>query len=226
VKRIVFLIAAMTPLMADTQFRVERMTRNDVPLGKGQCDIRLQVDKDAEVSVRGNVVYIRSSGGREVRDDGSECNEPLPGPSLQGFAFEVLDSRGEIILQSPPSNRNGYSAVVRIRDDAGGPGRYHFRLSWRTNGYSERPGPPGRNPFGANEAIQVCQEAVVSRIVDQYRHSDVEIRNIRLDDRPGRRDFVLGEAHARRGFQYTGFTFVCSVDFQSGQVRNVDLRRR
>ena len=231
-------IAAAAPLLADTQFRVARMTRTDVPLGKGQCDIRLQIDKEAEVSVRGDAVSVRISAGRDARDDGSECNEPLPGPGLQGFGFEVLDSRGEIILLSTPSPRNGYTAVVRIRDNEGGAGRYHFRLSWRVNGYSggysggfsggysERSGPPARNLFGTKEAIQVCQDAVVSRIVDQYRHGDVEIRNIRIDDRPGRRDYVLGEAHARRGFQYAGFTFVCSVDFESGRVRSVDLRRR
>jgi len=175
VKRIVLLIATASPLLADTQFRVARMTRNDVPLGKGQCDIRLQIDKEAEVRVRGVEVSVRISSGRDARDDGSECNEPLPGPSLQGFVFEALDSRGEIILLSAPSGRNGYTAVVRIRDNADGEGRYHFRLSWRINGYSGQPGPPARNPFGTKEAIQVCQEAVVSRIVDHYRHGDVEI---------------------------------------------------
>src|SRR5437870_3106921 len=88
------------PAFADTQFRVRRMTRNDVPYGKGQCDIRLQVDGEVEVSVRGESVFVRTLSGRDARDDGSECNEPLPGRAPQGFGFEVRDSRGDIRLIS------------------------------------------------------------------------------------------------------------------------------
>jgi hypothetical protein len=227
-KSVVFLITFVMPVMADMQFRMGRMTRDEVPLGKGQCDIRLQIDKEAEVKVRGDMVFVRTLSGREARDDGSECNEPLPeGADLQGFNFEVRDSRGEIILLSPPSGRNGYAAVVRIRDSAGGAGRYHFRLSWGIGGYgSGHSGPPPRNPFGVREAIQVCRDAVASRIVDQYNFGDVNIRNIRADDRPGRRDYVLGEASARRGFRETGFSFVCGVNFDSGRVRSVEVRKR
>lgn len=226
-KSVVLFVVSVMPVMADIQFRAGRMTRDDVPLGKGQCDIRLQIDKEAEVRVRGDLVSVRTLSGREARDDGSECNEPLPGPDLQGFNVEVRDSRGEIVLLSPPSRRNDYAAVVRIRDSASGAGRYHFRLSWRINGSgSARTGPPPRNPFGVQEAIQVCQEAVVSRIVDQHRYGDVEIRNIRAGDGPGRSDYVVGEASARRGFNRSSFSFVCSVDFQSGRVRSVDVRKR
>jgi hypothetical protein len=110
------------------------MTRTDVPLGKGQCDIRLQVDGEAEVSLRGDRVFVRTISGRDARDDGSECNEPLPGRNLDGFNFSVRDSRGDIALLSEPNGRNGYRAVVRIRDSQGGEGRYHFRIEWRMTG--------------------------------------------------------------------------------------------
>ena len=127
------------PAMADTQFRVRRMTRNDVPFGKGQCDIRLQVDGEVEVSVRGDSVFIRTLSGRDSRDDGSECNEPMPERGWQGFGFEVKDSRGDIRLLSEPSPRNGHTAVVRIRDSAGGMGRYHFRITWSIGGGAAPP---------------------------------------------------------------------------------------
>jgi hypothetical protein len=106
------------------------MTRDDVPRGKGQCDIRLQVDDQVEVSVRGDDVSVRTVSGQDARDDGSECNAPLPPDDIRGFNFEVKDSRGEIRLVEEPSRRNGGRAVVRIRDSPGGFGRYHFRLSW------------------------------------------------------------------------------------------------
>jgi hypothetical protein len=136
---LVLTLLAALPGLADTQFRVRRMMRNDVPPGKGQCDIRLQVDQEAEVSVRGENVMIRTIAGRDPRDDGSECNAPFPGAEVQGFNFQVVDSRGEIRLAGEPSRRNGFAAVVWIRDSAGGEGRYHFRRSWMIGGVPMAP---------------------------------------------------------------------------------------
>jgi len=127
-------LCAALPALADTQFRIRRMTRSDVPPGKGQCDIRLQVDHEVEVSVRRDMVMIHTISGRDPRDDGSECNAPLPDRNLEGFNFQVIDSRNEIRLVAEPSRRNDFTAVVHIRDSAGGEGRYHFRLSWAIGG--------------------------------------------------------------------------------------------
>ena len=129
-----FALCAALPALADTQFRIRRMTRNDVPPGKGQCDIRLQVDNEVDVSVHGDMVMIHTLAGRDPRDDGSECNTPLPDRDLQGFNFQVMDSRNEIRLVAEPSRRNDFTAVVHIHDTAGGEGRYHFRLSWVIGG--------------------------------------------------------------------------------------------
>ena len=225
-KPILLLIVMAVSVHADTRFRAGRMTHDDVPLGKGRCDIRLQIDKEAEVRIRDDSVFVRTLSGREARDDGSECNEPLPRHGITGFNFEVRDSRGEIILLSPPSQRNEYTAVVRIRDSASGIGRYHFRLSWNIAGYDPERDRQPRKDFAMQQGVQVCQEAVVSRIVDQYHYGDVGIQNIRADDNPGRRDYLLGEASARRGYHPVDFRFVCAVDFNSGRVRSVDVRKR
>src|SRR5581483_208431 len=101
------LLLVVGTALADVQFRVARMTRDDVPLGKGQCDIRLRVDGEVEVSVRGDMVYVRTISGREATNDGSECNEPLPIREAPGFRFEVLDHRDDIVLLSDPSRQNG-----------------------------------------------------------------------------------------------------------------------
>src|SRR6266508_594860 len=95
------LFFAALPVLADTRFQVRRMTRDDVPFGKGQCDIRLQVDNQVEVAVRGDMVSIRTLAGRDARNDGSECNAPMP-RDPQGFNFEVKDSRGDIRLLAEP----------------------------------------------------------------------------------------------------------------------------
>jgi hypothetical protein len=139
-------VLAALPVLADTQFRVRQMTRDDVPLGKGQCDIRLGVDGEVEVSVRGDMVYVRTIGGRDARDAGSECNAPLPGRDIQSFRFEGQQGRGEVRLLSPPNRGSNFAAVVAIRDRQGGEGRYQFRLSWAMlGGY---PGGRGDMPGG------------------------------------------------------------------------------
>ena len=152
-------VLAALPVLADTQFRVRQMTRDDVPPGKGQCDIRLRVDGEVEVSVRGDMVYVRTISGRGARDEGSECNDPLPARNIQNFGFEVHERRGDIRLLSPPSRRTD-AAIVRIRDRQGGDGRYRFRLSWAmTGGYSGgggdlRPPFPGRGRPDWNEIVE------------------------------------------------------------------------
>ena len=128
---IVFLtLLAAVPAWADTQFRARQMTRRDVPPGKGQCDIRLQVDNVVEVSVRGDLVSVHNAAGQDARDDGSECNAPLPDHDLKNFAFEVTDKRDEIRLVEQPTRENHFRALVYIHDGPGGFGRYVFRLSW------------------------------------------------------------------------------------------------
>src|SRR3954454_19787463 len=79
------LLAAALPALADTRFQIRRMTRDDVPMGKGQCDIRLQVDNEVEVHVRGDGVTIRTLAGQGARADGSECNAPLPIRDIEAF---------------------------------------------------------------------------------------------------------------------------------------------
>jgi hypothetical protein len=119
--------SASLPVWADSQFRVRKMTRDDVPAGKGQCDIVVQVDREAEAAIRGDTVSLRTISGREPRDLGSECNAPLPGRDLQDFHFSPLDNGDAVRLVAEPSPRNDFAAVVRLR----GSGRYHFRLEWR-----------------------------------------------------------------------------------------------
>jgi hypothetical protein len=84
---------------------------------------------------------------------------------------------------------------------------------------------PQGPPPGVNEAMRVCQDAVAGRIQrDGYR--DVNFENVRLDDQPGRGDWIIGFARGRRGRDDDGFRFECSVDFRSSAVRSVNVQRR
>ena len=124
------MLCATLPGLADTHFQAGRAALDGVPAGKGQCDIRLQVDKEVEVTVRGDAVAVRTVSGRDARDDGSVCSAPLPDRDVVGFNFEAGDSRKEVRLLAEPSRHNGFAAIVRIRDTSNGEGRYHFRLGW------------------------------------------------------------------------------------------------
>ena len=239
---LVLALLGTSAVFADTQFQAKRMTRGDVPLGKGQCDIRLRVDNEAEISVRGDMIYVRTISGRDARDDGSECNEPLPARNVGGFNFEVLDRRGDIVLLSEPAPRTGYRAVVRIRDNEGGEGRYHFRLSWQMDGGGFRPDfgsdsgrrdrddrddrRRGGGTSSLTRAIEGCSEAATDRIAGEYPNADVDILSIRADNGPGRNDYIIGEAAVGRGRRSETLAFACQVDLATGRVRTVTVRRR
>lgn len=132
------------PAAADTSFTVKKMTRSDVPSGKGQCDIRVRVDNEVELSVRGDRVDIRTISGSDARDEGSECNFPLPIGEVNNFRWEKRDGRGRVELMEEPTRRGNNRAVFNIRDSDGGAGRYHIRLNWdiagSSNISSSRPG--------------------------------------------------------------------------------------
>ncbi len=235
------------PAGADTEFRAKKMTRNEVPFGKGQCDIRLRVDGEVEVSVRGDLVSIRTISGREPRDDGSECNEPLPIRPFDGLAFEVRDRRNDISLLSEPERYNGFRAVVRIWDSDGGEGRYHFRLSWQFDGggssrrdsddrygpgnrdSNDRYGPRDRGPgwrFSPDLAIAACSQSVRASVTGEYGYRNVQIRDAWRDERPGRADNIVGDATGSRGSRLEYFLFSCDVDWDEGRVVSADVRRR
>jgi len=248
------LASVAVPALADTQFQARKMTRDDVPLGKGQCDIRLRIDGEAEVSVRGDTVFIRTVSGRDGRDDGSECNEPLPIRPVQDFGFEVRDRRNDIALLSEPARVNGFRAVVRIRDTDNGEGRYHFRLTWQMDGGGVRPmTPPGGisdrredppygygdnrgrgNAYGRRrggvrlgDAVNTCADAVAARVVRDYGFGEVTLDSARVDSPAGREEYlVTGDATAWQGNSASLFAFTCRVEDASGRVQTVDVRRR
>jgi hypothetical protein len=190
-------ILTILPALANTQFRVRKMTRTDVPRGKGQCDIRVRVDGEVEVSVRGDFVYMRTISGRDGRDDGSECNEPLPNRPVEGFRFEGIDGRGEVRLVSEPSRRTDYQAIVLIRDKDSGEDRYHFRLSWVIAGDPDR----------------------------RFDHDDHDFdRHDHDDDRDGRRGLAWNNV-LHFGGRGHGFSEITGYGTQQLSDANVDIDR-
>jgi len=106
---------------------------------RGECTIRVWIDDEADIELRGGSVHIRTISGQPGRDDGTECNQPLPS-NVRKFEFKGIDGRGEVRLVQEPRPANNWTAVVNIRDSKGGGEGYTYRLRWESSGgYAANP---------------------------------------------------------------------------------------
>ena len=90
--------------------------------------------------------------------------------------------------------------------------------------------PPDRGGFRPSrrmteeEAFQVCRRSVLGQATDRFRTPNIDIRNVSLDDNPGRRDWIGGDVVVRLRFgRQQIYRFSCSVNFDTGDVRSVHI---
>jgi hypothetical protein len=207
---------------------------------RGKCTIEVVVDGAADVEIRGDQGTIRNISGRPAEWRRFECNASLPANPAD-FRFAGVDGRGRQQLVRDP--RNGGVAIVRIEDPSSGSEGYTFDLFWSGGGYSG-PGRSDNNPaFGDNrapdrdrfperaggrftteQAVNTCQDAVRRQAGERFRGRGVEFLNTRIDDNPGRNDWVVGMIDVQRAqYGQERFRFSCSVNFDNGQVRSVQI---
>ena len=103
---------------------------------QGYCNIRLDVDAEVYIYIRGDRVRAERTSGQLPRDQGSECSGPLAGRYIRNFRWRGVDGRGEQRLIEQPSSGNNYTAVAYIRDSQGGREGYTFRIEWEGRGGS------------------------------------------------------------------------------------------
>lgn len=191
---------------------------------RGKCTIEVVVDGAAEIDIRGDQGVIRNLSGQPAQWRRFECTGPMPA-NPAGFRFAGVDGRGRQVLMREP--RNGSPAVIRIEDPQGGSEGYTFDLFWG-GGYERNPPPPLPPPpsrrYTTEQAVATCQDAV--RQQARFRGRRVEFRETRIDDNPGRNDWVIGVVDTVRGFNSAEehMRFSCSVNFDTGEVRSVDLQ--
>jgi hypothetical protein len=86
---------------------------------------------------------------------------------------------------------------------------------------------PDRAPrgFTTEQAVNVCQDSVRRQALNRFRGRRVEFLNTRIDDNPARNDWVVGTIDVIRGRDISEgrYRFSCSVNFDSGQVRSVQI---
>lgn len=197
--------------------------------GNGRCSIEVNVDGAAEVEVSGDSGLLTTMGGQPAEWRRFQCNVPLP-QNPPDFRFVRINGRGTMgLIQDPRSTRG--RAVIRINDPKGGRGVYAFDFQWRSSGGgpsapAQGPWPsPGPGAFPMARAIRICQDAVTDWL-NGNGYPYVTFERTIPDNTPGRHDWVTGTVNGKRRFAVDRFSFSCSVDFSSGRVRSVDVRRR
>jgi hypothetical protein len=88
------------------------------------------VDGELEIQIRdGRVHYRRISGGQPT---GIRMNEGRGADRTGGFVdIAQRQGRGTVRVIQQPSNRNGYTTIIRVNDPQGGYGYYDFDVFWR-----------------------------------------------------------------------------------------------
>ncbi len=219
---VVFGVAMGAPLLALAQ--QQRAAINPgMDRERGRCTIEVNVDGVAEIEVRGDGANLRTLSGAPAQWRRFECTSPMP-PNPPNFHFSGVDGRGRQSLVHDP--RDGGPVIVRIEDPQGGADRYKFDLIWAAGGRppfeSERGG--GLRPFGSDDAMRVCQDAVRQQAMDRFRTREVAIDRIAMDGGPDRRDFVSGLITVRRpDGRNEPYRFSCALDFEGRRVRSVQI---
>ena len=188
---------------------------------RGKCTIEVVVDGVAEIEIRGDLGTIRNLAGMPAQWRRFQCSAPLPRDPVE-FRFQGIDGRGQQELVRDP--RNGGAAVVRIEDPKSGSEGYTFDLIWGRGEIRPPDRIPDRVPrrFTVEQAISVCQDWV--RGQERFRGRRVEFINTRIDDNPGRNDWVLGLIQTYRGpVADERLRFSCSVNFDTGVVRSAQV---
>lgn len=120
----------------NTVFQPKRMRDYNDRSPDGRCILRVRVDDEIDVELRGDRVLLRTIAGRPGSDEGSECSQSLPSGGFTRFQFKGIDGRGEVRMVQEPRLGNQWTAIVAIRDKKGGDEGYTFELSWNSTGSS------------------------------------------------------------------------------------------
>lgn len=102
--------------------------------GRGEMNIRLRVDEEVEVAVRGDRMFIRTLSGRWAQERGSDMSAPMPMRNVV-VEFKKRSGRGRVWLVEQPSRSNKFTLRFRISDPRGGDARYHIRLRYATDSW-------------------------------------------------------------------------------------------
>jgi hypothetical protein len=231
--------AAIFTVPAGAQNSRRASIRGNGNPNEGKCTLEVVVDGAADVEIRGDNATLRNINGQQPQWRRFECSSRMP-DRPEGFRFRGIDGRGRVQLIQDP--RNGGPAVVRIEDSQGGSEGYTFDLEWGGRGDFTGNRPPDNRPpdnrppdfrpgdrgpvnggFSAERAVRGCEQAVRQQAGQRFGSPNIDFRGTRIDDNPGRRDWVIGDFAVRRYGREEMHRFTCSVNLADGDIRTVEI---
>jgi len=96
---------------------------------------RGEVDREVRITMRGSELSTRDYGNDDLRRHREQVTAALPREAGE-VVVRLEDGRGKAEVVQQHKARNGYTAIVRIRDLRGGADRYRLSAFWRS--YSDR----------------------------------------------------------------------------------------
>jgi hypothetical protein len=117
--------------------------------------------------------------------------------------------------------REVYRFSCSVNFDTGRVRSANIELVAERDGGGDRGGDRGR---GLDRAMVNCRRGVEDRL-HEFGFDRIEFRNINVDDRPGRNDWIIGNVRAEGRGRAEFRNFSCSVDLRDGDLRSVDVQR-
>jgi len=178
-------------------------------------------------------------GGQRVTTDEAVrvCQDAVKQQAFDRFHSGNIAFR-TTVLDNNPGRQDWVAGMLDIRRGYGRDETYNFSCSvnFETGQVRSaqidtidpdrnRPGPGDAGRSVSSVAMDSCRRAVEDRAGrDGYQH--VDFLSIRVDDRPGRNDWIVGTVRADVRLRSVSLGFSCSVNLQDGDVRSVDVRRQ
>jgi hypothetical protein len=161
-----------------------------------------------------------------------------PDSGSEGYTFEVTWSAQGAVAQMPRGGNQQYpqqGGQGYPQNGQGYPNQNGQGYPNQARNYPDQNYPPGNgigrddrggsNRFATDDAVRACQGYVRQQAARRYGAPDIMFRRTRMDDQPGRNDWVTGFFEARgNGGRLRYFQFSCSVNFDNGAVRTADIR--
>jgi hypothetical protein len=146
---------------SEMQMRVRQQPGWAPRAREGRRDVRVWVDHQAQLRIRGDSISVLTVEGARCYDEGSSCSHPLPYNAVGGFQIRQTAGRNRVTLMQEPGRMNNYTALLSINDDQGGGDHYAFEVTWRSEG--DLPNAPA--PFF--DDVRACQDSVRQRFLSR-----------------------------------------------------------
>jgi hypothetical protein len=108
----------------------DRDRRDGFERDRGELSWHGDVDDVADIRIQGRRVEYVSRSGQPLRNVSFDIRGGgLPRRSVN-VELDVARGRGNVVVVQQPTERNGFTAVIRVIDRRSGYGDYDFDLRW------------------------------------------------------------------------------------------------